>query len=89
MLFHSSVPASSGNRSFTSIPEVDTLLDQGRSEIDTAKRMEIYKQVQQLLTEAAVWVPLHSIVNTAGIRADLQGYTTHPLGYVMYDQLHY
>ena len=89
MLFHSSVPASSGNRSFTSIPEVDALLDQGRSEIDTAKRMEIYKQVQQLLTEAAVWVPLHSIVNTAGIRADLQGYTTHPLGYVMYDQLHY
>lgn len=89
MLFHSSVPASSGNRSFTNIPEVDDLLTQGRSEIDASKRLELYKQIQQILTDQAVWVPLYSIVNTAGIRADLQGYTTHPLGYVIYDQLHY
>lgn len=89
LLFHSTVPASSGNRSFTNIPEVDALLDAGRAEVDTTRRMEIYKQIQQILTDEAVWVPLYSISNSAGIRSDLQGYTTHPSGYVIYDQLHY
>lgn len=89
MLFNSTVPASSGNRSFYNNPEVDKLLEDGRAEIDNEKRMEMYKQVQQILAEDAVWVPLYNIVNTAGIRSDLQGYTTHPLLYVIYDQLHY
>lgn len=89
MLFNSNVPASSGNRSFTNIPEIDQWLEAGRSEIDETKRLEYYANIQKLLTEKAVWVPLYNVANMYGLHKGLQGFTTHPLGNEVYDQLHY
>lgn len=89
MLFNSQVPASSGNRSFTNIPEVDQLLTAGRAEINETARMAIYAQVQQILTEQAVWVPLYCVPTLVGIRTGLVGYNAHPLGCDVFDQLHY
>lgn len=89
MLFNSQVPASSGNRSYTNIPKVDELLEAGRTEIDKDKRMEIYGQIQDILAEEAVWVPLYSIAGLFGMRSDLKGFTPHPLGNDVFDQLHY
>ncbi len=37
-------------------PEVDSLIDQGRTEIDVAKRQAIYKKLQAVLHEDAPWV---------------------------------
>ncbi len=89
MLFHSSVPASSGNRSYTNIPRVDELLEAGRLEIDLRNRLDIYGEIQDILAEEAVWVPLYSIAGLFGLRADLQGFDPHPLGNDVFDQLHY
>lgn len=89
MLFKSDVPPSSGNRAFYNNARVDELLEAGRLEINWDKRAEMYKEIQQILADDAVWVPLYDIVNAAGIRSDLQGFTTHPLLYVAYDNLHY
>lgn len=89
MLFNSKVPASSGNRSFTNIPEVDQMLEGARAEIDSAARMTLYGDVQKTLTEQAVWVPLYCVPNMVGIRSDLTGYTPHPLGNDVFDQLSY
>lgn len=89
MLFNSNVPASSGNRSFTNIPEVDNLLEGARLESDNSARMELYKQVQQILTEQAVWVPLYNVPNMIGMRSGLTGFGAHPLGSDVFDQLHY
>lgn len=89
MLFNSQVPASSGNRSFTNIPEVDELLEGARVETENDKRMELYAQVQQILTEQAVWVPLYCVPSMVGTRSGLEGYTPHPLGNDVFDQLHY
>lgn len=89
MLFHSTVPASSGNRSFTNIPRVDELLDGARLEMDATARMAMYAEVQQILTEQAVWVPLHCLPTLVGIRNNLKGYDPHPLGNDVFDQLHY
>lgn len=89
MLFSSTVPASSGNRSYTNIPEIDKLLEDGRNEIDNAKRMAIYGQIQTILAEEAVWVPLYNIAGLFGLRGDLQGFDPHPLANDVFDQLHY
>lgn len=89
MLFNSQVPASSGNRSFTNIPEVDQLLESARVETDNNARMKLYAQVQSILTEQAVWVPLYCVPNMVGLRSGLEGYTPHPLGNDVFDQLHY
>lgn len=89
MLFNSNVPASSGNRSYTNIPKVDELLDGARMENDNSARMELYKQVQQILTEQAVWVPLYNVPNMIGMRSGLTGFAGHPLGNDVFDQLHY
>lgn len=89
MLFNSNVPASSGNRSFTNIPEIDNLLENARLENDNSARMELYKQVQQILTEQAVWVPLYNVPNMIGMRSGLTGFAAHPLGNDVLDQLHY
>lgn len=89
MLFKSTVPASSGNRSFTNIPEVDEMLEAARLEEDNEARMEIYKKIQQTLTEEAVWVPLYCMPTLVGIQKDLEGYDPHPLGSDVFDKLHY
>ena len=89
MLFNSQVPASSGNRSFTNIPEVDQLLESARVETDNEARMKLYAQVQSILTEQAVWVPLYCVPNMVGLHSGLKGYTPHPLSNDVFDQLHY
>lgn len=50
-LFHSSQFGSAGNRSFYKNDRVDELLDYGRSEADVEKRVEAYKEVQEILVE--------------------------------------
>ena len=51
--------------------------------------MKLYAQVQSILTEQAVWVPLYCVPNMVGLRSGLKGYTPHPLGNDVFDQLHY
>ena len=89
MLFNSKVPASSGNRSYTSIPEVDELLEKGRSSINADERKDIYKQIQQILTDQAVWVPLYDVPNLFGLRSGLNGFAPHPLGNDVFNELSY
>jgi len=89
MLFNSLVPASSGNRSFTNIPEVDEKLEAARVETDNTARMELYGQVQKILTDEAVWVPLYCVPTLVGTRSGLTGYTPHPLGNDVFDKLTY
>jgi peptide/nickel transport system substrate-binding protein len=88
-LFCSTVPAASGNRSFYKNPKIDELLLAGRLEVNIAKRMEIYKQIQQILSDDAVWIPLYSIANLFGLRADLKGFDPHPLANDIFNTLHY
>ena len=89
MLFNSTVPASSGNRAFVNIPEVDEMLEAARLEIDNDARMEIYGNVQKTLTEEAVWVPLYNVPSLVGTQKSLEGYVPHPPGNDVFDQLHY
>ncbi|WP_031548718.1 glutathione ABC transporter substrate-binding protein [Salinicoccus luteus] len=52
-LFHSNSHGETGNRSFYTNEEVDSLLDEGRTEPDEDTRFEAYSQAQEILIEEA------------------------------------
>ena len=59
LLFHSS---SSLNHSRYSNPEVDRLLEQARVELDATRRLQTYKQAEELIVHDSPWVPIaHSV----------------------------
>ncbi len=53
LLFHSE---SQNNHTAYSNPEVDRLLEEARTERDSARRFEIYNQVEQMIMDDAPWV---------------------------------
>jgi peptide/nickel transport system substrate-binding protein len=60
-----------GNFSHYSNPKVDALFKAGREATDTAKRLEIYKELAQFLSDDAVIVPLYYPVNLSAAKAEL------------------
>jgi ABC-type transport system substrate-binding protein len=40
-------------------PKIDELLQQGQSEVDEAKRLEIYAELQEYIMNQAYWGPLN------------------------------
>ena len=88
-LFHSANHGATGNRAFYSNPEVDTLIEQAQKESDNAKRMELYKEIQQKINDDAPWVCLFYGTTCTGIRADLKGFVLHPSSANHYENLYY
>ncbi|MDR7418773.1 MAG: glutathione ABC transporter substrate-binding protein [Armatimonadota bacterium] len=78
-LFHGSqwVPTGS-NRSFYRNPQVDALLDRGRTTIDQAARNRIYAEAMKIIMEDAPWLFLHSESQVTGVRGAAQGVVVHP-----------
>jgi peptide/nickel transport system substrate-binding protein len=54
-------------------PEIDTMLNQGRQETDTAKRTQIYLQIEQKLMDQATVVPLVDQLSVFAMRANVSG----------------
>ncbi len=53
--FHSSAFGKQGNRIYYNNPVIDDLLDKGRTEFDSQKRTDNYKEVSKIVSEDAVW----------------------------------
>jgi peptide/nickel transport system substrate-binding protein len=88
-LFHSTkFPSTQVNPSYYINPEVDKLLDDGRTNTDPAARLEIYKKVEQMIYDDApmIWtgeVPSQSIMDKR-IKGwiynwDFENYMEYPL----------
>ena len=58
-LISTSTMGAAGNRSFYSNPEVDKLLEEGRTELDPEKRKAIYKEIQEIIRRD---IPMYMIV---------------------------
>ena len=70
----------SNNYTFFKNKETHKLLLEAQTEIDEAKRNELYKKAQVILAEEAPWVPLaHSTPLLAG-KADIVDFKPHPTG---------
>ncbi len=71
--FHSDSIGPTGNRSWCNSPEIDELIDAGAREMDTEKREEIYKELQYIIMDECVWIPLWQQINVYGLAAGLEG----------------
>ncbi len=80
-IFHSSsVPPRGDNRGRYSNPEVDRLLEQGRSTNDKQERKRIYGRVQQILAQDLPYVPLWWWKNVVVKKPTVENFTPYPDG---------
>lgn len=70
-------------------PEYDKLIAEGKSEVDQAKRVEIYKQCQQLLIDDAVCVYTMDTSNVQFINPKLGGVKTYPASFINMSSLYW
>lgn len=72
-LFYS---ANAGNTNNCNLNDAkaDQMIENARTEMDSKKRLEEYKELQQYLKEICPWVPLYYNETLVGRRADLQGF---------------
>ncbi len=80
--FHSSNIGSGLTLSHYSDPKLDGLIEQSRTQTAEADRLESYKQIQQLISDASLWVPLWTNYNYIGVRDELAGASVHPEGFL-------
>lgn len=80
-ILHSSMLGNGGNRFFFENEVVDQLLEEGRSELDSSKRAEIYQEINEILVEEqpAVFVkqaeyPNAMTANVHGLEIDQFGH---------------
>jgi peptide/nickel transport system substrate-binding protein len=71
--FHSS-GIGSNNRNFWSTPELDKLMEEGRTTLDLAKRKEIYAKVQRMIVEEAPNLFIGIPKNLAAVRKGVNGF---------------
>ena len=79
--FHSSsFPPGHANRSYYVNPEVDRLIEAGRSTVDQEKRKQIYAQVQQILARDLPYINLWYFDNVVVHSARVQDLHVNPAG---------
>ncbi|WP_078408442.1 ABC transporter substrate-binding protein [Priestia abyssalis] len=70
----------SNNYTYYQNDEVHDLFIQAQTEVDPAKRNELYQKAQEIIKDDAPWVPLvHSKPALAG-KANITGFKAHPTG---------
>lgn len=80
-LYHSSQHGGAGNRTFYDNPEVDALLDQGRTLGDLDERFDVYAQAQQLIVDDAPQIFLYFQTQNVGMQNYIDGFRMHPAGH--------
>jgi len=83
--YHSKSPT---NYSHYVNPELDRIIEAGRSEPDAARRAEQYRAAQELIMrEAAMIIPCFIPVLMA-IHKSMEGFSSHPTGWLEYSGVH-
>jgi len=67
------------NNTRYSNPELDTLLEQARTEQDVNRRLSLYQQAEQIVLEEAVWVPLYNGRDHALVKPYVKGFEFPPM----------
>ena len=80
-LEHSTKQGASGNRSFTHDPEVDKLVEAGRTTSDSETRKGIYKELALLLKKLNNNAPIYYSTINVGTRKGVEGFVIDPVGY--------
>jgi peptide/nickel transport system substrate-binding protein len=81
--FHSTQTVASGawNRTGYANPKVDQLLETARRSLNQGEREKMYGEVQEILARDAQWVPVYNTLETVLTKAQVKGFTIHPVEY--------
>ena len=79
-LYHSANWGDPGNRQFYSNPRVDRLLELGRSETNAVRRMEYYREAQELIMTDLPLIPLWQAAELHAARTNIGGFVVTPCG---------
>lgn len=79
-LFHSSQHGGAGNRAFYSNPEVDRLLELGRTSTSEEERIDAYGKIQEIIVEEAPQIFLYFDNQNVGMSSKLEGFVLNPAG---------
>mgnify|MGYP005833082731 FL=1 len=77
VLFHSK---SEQNHARYRNPQLDAILEQARGEADHDKRMDLYRQAEEIIVQDAPWVPIYHGINYVLVKPYLEGLTVTPQG---------
>jgi len=77
-LFHSTEAPPGFNGAFYNNPEVDRLLDEARSTLDTETRQGLYAEAIATIWEDAPWLFLYSEIQVTAVRSNVTGFIIHP-----------
>ena len=77
-LFHSSVPAAAGNRTFFANDRVDELLETARASVDQEERLALYAEVQEIVMNEAPWLFLTTGETNVGVSSHVRGLILSP-----------
>ena len=90
IFFYSQTPPRTGNRMFYNNPEFDALYENLLTELDSAKRIEILKEIQELLVEDCPWCPLYgqrfsigALNGVSGVELSSMGFHNYAKAYVV------
>ena len=81
-VFHTDNFGGAGNRNFYSNPRLDALLDQGRQEINPARREQIYLEAQQIIRQDAPWIWIQTGEHLMASRPNIRNFTVDPVGFI-------
>jgi peptide/nickel transport system substrate-binding protein len=80
-LFHStSVPPEGANRGRYMNPDLDRLIEAGRSTLDVQQRRAIYRKIQEIVAGDLPYISLWYNDNVAVMKENLEGYVLYPAG---------
>ncbi|WP_145335473.1 ABC transporter substrate-binding protein [Paenibacillus xylanexedens] len=85
--YHTSAEGQRPTLSGLSDPKIDQLLEQGAVEKDSAKRVEIYSQIQKYLIEQAVILPIYVFPYTVAASKNVEGIKFDSLGYPLFNDV--
>ncbi|MBI2845117.1 MAG: peptide ABC transporter substrate-binding protein [Chloroflexi bacterium] len=75
--FHS---VSQGNYTRYSQPEVDSLLEGAREEQDRERRLDLYRQAEEIIVQDVAWIPLFHDLQYILVKPYVQNLVVTPLG---------
>ncbi|MGL5904679.1 MAG: ABC transporter substrate-binding protein [Cetobacterium sp.] len=76
-----------GNRFFYSNDNFDKLVNLGKIEIDQNKRLQYYKDAQDILAKELPFLPVSVIMYNSGVNKKIEGYSADALGYLKFNTL--
>jgi len=82
--FHRHFHSAPGGKDFRrwNNKKADELLDTGRATLDRARRKPIYDQVQRLMAEDPITIPLYSPDLLYAMQKSVKGFQPHPTGFL-------